>query len=162
MKKQFDLEYYLAHPDVKVVTRDGRDVRICSTELRCKDYPILATFIDTNGNEDEIETFTTYGKALIDQYNEFNDDLFFDLPGPVKKKVPLTKEDLMERVKANKTMWISCDTDMYAKLIIGFNSNFISTVCGIGTNPNIAKFNYTESMCYNFVDGDPCWKEVEE
>lgn len=40
--KQFNLEEYLKNPERKVVTRDGRNVRIICTDKRGTNFPIVA------------------------------------------------------------------------------------------------------------------------
>ena len=40
--KQFDLDEYLANPSRKVVTRDGRSVRISCTDRKSEEQPIVA------------------------------------------------------------------------------------------------------------------------
>ena len=40
--KQFDLDEYLANPSKKVVTRDGRNVRIICTDRVAKEYKLVA------------------------------------------------------------------------------------------------------------------------
>ena len=51
--KQFDLDEYLANPSRKVVTRDGRKVRIICTDRKSKDdYPIIALIEGFGGEED--------------------------------------------------------------------------------------------------------------
>ena len=40
--KPFNLEEYLANPKKKVVTRDGRDVRIICTDRVAKEYKLVA------------------------------------------------------------------------------------------------------------------------
>ena len=40
--KQFNLEEYLKNPSRKVVTRDGRNVRIICTDKRGTNFPIVA------------------------------------------------------------------------------------------------------------------------
>ena len=49
--KQFNLEEYLKDPNKKVVTRDGRNVRIICTDRRKDDYPIVALCSMDNGSE---------------------------------------------------------------------------------------------------------------
>ena len=39
--KRFNLEEYLANPKKKVVTRDGRDVRIICTDFNNPIYPVI-------------------------------------------------------------------------------------------------------------------------
>ena len=48
---QFSLEEYIENPDRKVVTRDGRNVRILCTDQKGTEYPILALCAMYNGNE---------------------------------------------------------------------------------------------------------------
>ena len=40
--KQFNLDEYLANPSRKVVTRDGKNVRIVCTDKKGNDYPVVA------------------------------------------------------------------------------------------------------------------------
>ena len=40
--KPFNLEEYLANPNRKIVTRDGRNVRIICTDRKDSDFPIVA------------------------------------------------------------------------------------------------------------------------
>lgn len=163
MRKQFDLNYYLEHPDTKVVTRDERSVRIHCTDLKNERYPIVASFIDSYSESEEVETYTRNGKCIFCKYtnSDKDTDLFFELPDPVKKKVPLTYEDLQERVKDGKTMWISGNSDSYMKCIIGCNTYSICMLSSIHCS-SVANFKYQELMECSFIDGDPCWKEVEE
>ena len=51
--KQFDLDEYLANPSKKVVTRDGRSVRIVCTDRKTKhNFPIIALVESFDGDED--------------------------------------------------------------------------------------------------------------
>ena len=67
--KQFDLEEYKKNPPRKVVTRDGRPVRIVFTDAK-GDYPVVALAIDEDGSEYTIRS-TRYG---ISGFTE--DDLY--------------------------------------------------------------------------------------
>ena len=50
--KQFNLQEYLAHPERKVVTRDGRKVRIvCTDRAGSNVKPIVALITLPNGDE---------------------------------------------------------------------------------------------------------------
>ena len=49
--KQFNLEEYLKVPNKKVVTRDGRNVRIICTDRQGGDRPILILCFDSDGIE---------------------------------------------------------------------------------------------------------------
>lgn len=69
--KPFNLDEYLKNPERKVVTRDGRDVRILCTDFNNEKYPIVGE-IQGNGNP---ETFTKEG--LFYEWTQDIDDLFF-------------------------------------------------------------------------------------
>ena len=58
--KQFNLEEYLANPSKKVVTMDGRNVRITCTDVKRPMYPILA-LVD-NGSYEVPASYTENGE----------------------------------------------------------------------------------------------------
>lgn len=162
MKKEFDLEYYLEHPGTKVETRDGHNVRIISTDFRDPEFPVVA-FITREDLTEFVSCFTISGELHAEGKDDL--DLFFDIPDPAKKKVPLTYEDLLKRAVAGKTMWIIRDAYKYAKFIIDFDDKDCHVVDGfyrLNRCPVIIKLHLEEMMEYHFADGDPCWKEVEE
>lgn len=74
--KQFDLKEYLANPSRKLVTRDGRNARIVSTDFRCANYPIVA-FVQKSDNypTEEINTYTENGEFEAEHSTKW--DLFF-------------------------------------------------------------------------------------
>lgn len=49
--KQFNLEEYLKDPNKKVVTRDGRNVRIICTDRKGIEYSVIALCTMSNGSE---------------------------------------------------------------------------------------------------------------
>ena len=69
--KQFNLEEYLANPSKKVVTRDGRDVRIICTDFNNPKFPVIG---EIEGSKWPI-SFTT--KGLFSDYAASDYDLFF-------------------------------------------------------------------------------------
>ena len=73
--KQFNLEKYLANPSRKVVTRNGRNVRIVCTDMKYKDYPILALEEIPDDNSEYVYAFTKDGNYEIDDLSIH--DLFF-------------------------------------------------------------------------------------
>lgn len=75
--KKFNLEEYLKNPDRKVVTRDGRSVRIICVNKEGTERPIVA-LVKEEG-EEKIYTYTPNGvcSPIVD-----DDDLFF---APEKK-----------------------------------------------------------------------------
>ena len=74
--EQFSLEKYLANPSRKVVTRDGRNARVISTDMNCDNYPIVALVqISDKYPTEEINTYTENGELDIE--HPYRDDLFF-------------------------------------------------------------------------------------
>ena len=68
--KPFDLEEYLANPNKKVVTRDGRNVKIYCTNYYCQ-HPIIAQI----EGEERSHAFRETGQ--YNYYGESIGDLFF-------------------------------------------------------------------------------------
>ena len=71
--RPFNLKEYLKNPERKVVTRDGRSVRIKCTDRKSNYYPIIA-LID-QGDLEEIHSFSKNGEGWIESKTQF--DLFF-------------------------------------------------------------------------------------
>ena len=73
--EQFSLEKYLANPSRKVVTRDGRRVRIICTDRRDLNFPIVTLIERKLGEGEVIYAYTKDGKY----YTACSDilDLFF-------------------------------------------------------------------------------------
>ena len=69
--KPFSLEEYLANPSRKVVTRDGRDVRIICTDFDNPDFPVIA---EIKGHKWPI-SFTANGETIMGRL--LSSDLFF-------------------------------------------------------------------------------------
>ena len=69
--KQFNLEEYLKDPSKKVVTRDGRNVKIHCTNF-ASDQPIIATM----GDEEYSYSFSKDGIFMRGMYESCH-DLFF-------------------------------------------------------------------------------------
>ena len=76
--KQFNLSEYLENPSRKIVTRNGRPVRIVCTNANIIDdgntYPIVA-LVKKENNSDDLVSFTNNGVYLVGEEDEF--DLFF-------------------------------------------------------------------------------------
>ena len=77
--KAFNLKEYLKNPEKKVITGDGRGVRICCTDKRGGDCPIVALVENPTIKTENILTYGENGKwspvggPLVDS----NLDLFF-------------------------------------------------------------------------------------
>ena len=72
--KEFSLEEYLKNPSRKVVTRDGRKVRIICTD-RKGDTPIIALVYNANEGQEYGYAFNSDGKYF--NYKDDDIDLFF-------------------------------------------------------------------------------------
>ena len=72
--KEFNLDEYLKNPSLKVVTRDGREVRIVCTDAK-GDEPIIALVYNNNREEENVYTYNREGIFYKD--NDSCLDLFF-------------------------------------------------------------------------------------
>lgn len=102
--EQFNLGKYLANPKRKVVTRDGRNVRIICTDRQGGDRPILALCTMSNESEN-LYSYLPNGRMYLNADADSCLDLFFapekhedwvnlyDLPeGPYFGRVYSSKE----------------------------------------------------------------------
>ena len=77
--KEFNLDEYLKDPSQKVITKDGKAVRIICTDAK-QDYPVIGLL----SLDDKSETTVYYkknGRWLADNQDEW--DLFF---APIKRE----------------------------------------------------------------------------
>lgn len=72
--KQFNLPEYLAHPERKLITRDGRETRIVCTDIKGTSMPILGLVKNPEKFEEKIISYTPEGRAA---YLSKDFDLFF-------------------------------------------------------------------------------------
>ena len=78
--KEFDLKEFEKNPSQKVVTRDGREVRIVCTDAK-NEEPIIALVYNDNREEENVYTYNRDGYFYKD--NDSCLDLFF---APIKKE----------------------------------------------------------------------------
>ena len=78
--KEFNLDEYLKNPSQKVVTRDGRAVRIICTDFK-SDFPIIALVYNNIIEEENVYIYKRDGYFCRD--NNSCLDLFF---APIKKE----------------------------------------------------------------------------
>lgn len=84
--RRFDLEEYLDNPDIKVVTRDGREVRILCTDKKShdnSDYSVVALIPIRLGGE---EIFTYNAKGEREGGNDYDEDSLGLCFAPKKKE----------------------------------------------------------------------------
>ncbi len=73
---------------------------------------------------------------------------------PETKRVPLTMQDLIDRIKEGKTMWIALTDGGICQQITSFSWVYFTT--------NVGTYNYDQlAEKFTFHDGTPCYKEVE-
>ena len=77
--KKFNLQKYLANPSQKIMTRDGRKVRILCTDMK-NEQPVLA--LVTEGDREDIHSYYQNG-VWCNHFPENGLDLFFV---PIKKE----------------------------------------------------------------------------
>ena len=70
--KKFNLTEYLKDPSKKVVTRDGRAVRIICTDMKSR-YKIVGLVYDKKDNSESPFVYTKNGRYF---FEETNNDLF--------------------------------------------------------------------------------------
>ena len=73
--KQFDLKEYLANPSRKVVTRNGRNVRIICTDKKGYEYPIVALIENKLEGFEGVLYYTKNGEYIANESSM--SDLFF-------------------------------------------------------------------------------------
>ena len=86
--EQFKLEKYLENPNQKIVTRDGRSVRIICTNRKSENCPIVTLIQDSTDDSEYVYYYTIDGKGVI-RGNE-SMDLFF---ATEKQECPFKKGD---------------------------------------------------------------------
>lgn len=78
--KEFNLTEYLKNPSQKVITKDGRAVRIICIDAK-GDEPIIALVYNKNRDEENVYTYNRDGYFYKDSYSCL--DLFF---APIKRE----------------------------------------------------------------------------
>ena len=74
--KPFNIDEYLKNPSRKVVTREGRSVRVLCVDKKGGDLPIIALIQQCTRDNEIIGTFTKEGKWSI-AFEEHPNDLLF-------------------------------------------------------------------------------------
>lgn len=77
--KEFNLTEYLKNPSQKVVTRDGREVRIICTDMKSI-YKIVCLVYDKKAETESLLIFKENGKF---SFEKSTNDLFF---APIKRE----------------------------------------------------------------------------
>ena len=117
--KEFNLTEYLKNPSQKVITRDGREVRIICTDAK-GDEPIIALVYNNIREEENVYTYNRDGYFYGD--NDSCLDLFFAL---VKREgwINLYKDEGITYLPG-----IIHDSEEDAKEAIKGDPDFIATI----------------------------------
>ena len=116
--KEFNLNEYLKNPSQKVVTRDGRAVRIICTDMK-SEYPLIALVTDKKDNTESPFVYTKNGRYF---FEETNNDLFF---------APTKKEGWMNLYKNRNGAYPSnfiFESEKEAKKAVNGNNHYVATI----------------------------------
>ena len=117
--KQFSLDEYLKNPDRKIVTRNGRNVRILCTDRNHSTRPIVA-LVQIDGCEDMYGCYRKDG--LWFDYSPSPNDLFF---APEKKEGWINLYKMNSIINPGLRVY---DTKEEAESAAGDKSYYISTI----------------------------------
>ena len=115
--EQFSLEKYLENPNRKVVTRDGRSVRIICTNRLDENYPVIALINDEY--TEKCYSYSEFGKDIVNTDCEL--DLFF---APVKKSGWINLYKINSTISPGPRVY---DTKEDAESAAGDKSYYIAT-----------------------------------
>lgn len=118
--KQFNLQEYLAHPERKVVTRDGKDVRIICTDRPAEE--LIVALVTEDEDYPAIRTYFANGQYVRNE--KCNSDLFF---------APNKKEGWVNLYRVEDPKYpIECgnvyDTEQKAKKLSEGDYSYVKTV----------------------------------
>ena len=119
--EQFSLDEYLKNPNRRIITKDGKSVRIICTDRRGLNVKPMAALITIPNGKESIITYWENGVA-IQGYEDNPDDLFF---------APEKKEGWINLYKINSNITpgaLTYNTKEEAKSATGNRSDYISTI----------------------------------
>lgn len=119
--KQFNLEEYLKNPNRKIVTRDGHNARIISTDRKSPTGHNIVVLMDY-GSEEISTTCNNNGETAFCSPFQSKGDLFF---------VPEKKSSWINLYKINSIISPgprAYDTEEEAESAAGNRSDYISTI----------------------------------
>lgn len=116
--KQFNLQEYLKNPDRKIITRDGRSVRIICVNKLDDRYPVVA-LVRIGDDYEEVGEFAKDGSFSADKYTDY--DLFF---APEKKEGWINLYDSYEGIVGRRVY----ESEKAARAEIDQNKLYITTI----------------------------------
>ena len=117
--KQFNLEEYLRDPNKKVVTRDGRNVRIVCTDQKGTEYSVIA-LCTMNNKRENLYSYLPNGRMYLNADSCI--DLFF---------APEKHEGWINLYKINSSISpgpLTYNTKKEAESATGNSPDYISTI----------------------------------
>ena len=117
--KPFNLEEYLANPSRKVVTRDGRKVRIICTDRKGLDVKPIVALITLPNCDEIVKCF--WDNGIETAGSEDKNDLFF-APTKYTDYINLYRDESVYFLGAVYT------SEEYAKNIAKGNDQYITTI----------------------------------
>ena len=118
--EQFSVEKYLENPNRKVVTRDGRSVRIICTNRLDENYPVIA--LVNNEDYEECYSYTKFGKVYQYAKRACELDLLF---APEKKSAWINLYKINSIISPGPRVY---DTKEEAESAAGDKSYYLSTI----------------------------------
>ena len=119
--KQFSLEEYIKNPSRKIVTRDGRNVRILCTDQKGTEYSVIALCTMSNGSENCC-FYLPNGRRYLSAGADSCLDLFF---------APEKHEGWINLYKINSSISpgpLTYNTKKEAESATGNRPDYISTI----------------------------------
>ena len=117
--KQFNLQEFFAHPERKVVTRDGKKVRIVCTDRKGLDVKPIVALITLPNCDDIVKCF--WDNGIETAGSEDKNDLFF-APTKYTDYINLYRDESVYFLGAVYT------SEEYAKNIARGNDQYITTI----------------------------------
>lgn len=142
MRKKFSIG--AAKSGAKVVTRDGRTVRIVDFSIRRGLYKILAVIPSNDTNEEGIYLFPASGKFLPDELSE--NDLFLE---EESKYRPYANADEMGDAINQRGMFVENKETGRRIAIVAYSEREIETVTDCEDYESLLKY-------YAWLDGTSC------
>ena len=119
--EQFSLDEYLKNPNRRIITKDGKSVRIICTDRRGLNVKPIAALITIPNGDEIIKTYWENG-VEAQGYEDNPNDLFF---------APEKKEGWINLYKINSNITpgaLTYNTKEEAKSATGNRSDYISTI----------------------------------
>lgn len=112
---------------------------------------LLNAFAD--GKQLQWDSYAGFVNMKYDDLKQLTDIFNSGRPIQIKpetKRIALTMQDMIDRELSGKTMRLNV-----MELILAWNHNFVTTA------GNTYGYNYLLDNEFTFLDGTPCYKEVE-